>query len=211
MLVFVDESGDAGMKLGKGSSDFLVLTMVVFEKREASIAANEAMAVLRHQFGWKAYREFHFNKMSPRLRLAFLEGVKDLDFRYFSIVIDKAKLTSDNFKKYPNSLYKTACNYLFSNGKHHLRDAHVVVDGSGSRQFKKEFTAYLRKRANQHGPDDVRLISKVQLEDSHKNSLIQLADMICGAVARSFTDKKDAADFRRIVKERESYVQVWPR
>jgi hypothetical protein len=31
MLVFVDESGDAGMKLGKGSSEFFIVTAVLFK------------------------------------------------------------------------------------------------------------------------------------------------------------------------------------
>ena len=34
MLVFVDESGDAGMKLGAGSSDYFVVTAVLFEDHD---------------------------------------------------------------------------------------------------------------------------------------------------------------------------------
>jgi hypothetical protein len=32
MLVFVDESGDTGLKIGRGSSEFLTITLVVFEE-----------------------------------------------------------------------------------------------------------------------------------------------------------------------------------
>lgn len=211
MLAFVDESGDPGMKLGKGSSDYLIITMVVFDSPTDSDAAIAHIAGIRQKARWRADHEFHFNKMSAKYRSAFLEAVKVLNFRFYSIVIDKAKLESENFRKHPDSLYKTACNYLFSNGKKHLRDAHVVVDGSGGKLFKKQFCAYLRKRANEHVPGETRLIRKVQMEDSAKNSLIQLADMVCGAVARSFSGKKDAQDYRRIVKTKEAHVQVWPR
>ena len=31
MLVFIDDSGDAGFKLGKGSTDFFVIAMVIFD------------------------------------------------------------------------------------------------------------------------------------------------------------------------------------
>ena len=55
------------------------------------------------------------------------------------------------------------------------------------------------------------LIRKVQMEDSSKNSLIQLADMACGAVARSFSDRKDAQSYRHIIRRKEAYVQVWPK
>lgn len=211
MIAFVDESGDPGMKLGKGSSNYLVITMVVFDTHEFSNAAISQISTIRQQFGWRADHEFHFNKMSPTYRVSFLEAVKELNFKYYSIVIDKAKLTSDNFREHPDSLYKSACNYLFSNGKDHLRDAHVVVDGSGGKVFKKQLCSYLRKRANEHVPIGTRLVRKVQMEDSAKNSLIQLADMVCGAVARFYSGKKDATTYRRIIQKREAYVQVWPK
>ena len=162
------------------------------------------------QLRWKKDKEFHFNKMSPRYRQQFLEAVKPLNFRYYSMVMDKAKLEHEGFQN-PASLYKCTCNYLFGNAKRHLRDAIVVVDGSGSKQFKKEFTAYLRRRANEHIEGEVQLIKKVKVQDSDKNNLIQLADMCCGAVARSFTDKADAKTYRKIIRKKEAYVQVWPK
>ena len=199
------------MKLGKDSSSYLFITMVVFENPSESNAAIVRIAEIRQGLGWEKETEFHFNKMSPRFRKTFLQSVVSLNFSYFSIVIDKAKLESDNFRNHPESLYKSACNYLFSNAKHTLRNARVVVDGSGSKQFKKQFCAYLKSRANDWVDGDEKLIRKVQMEDSAKNSLIQLADMVCGAVARSFTDKKDARDYRQIVKRKEAHIQVWPK
>ena len=198
------------MKLGKGSSSHLIITMVVFGTPTDSNAAIAHIANIRKQFGWREDHEFHFNKMSPKYRTAFLEAVRELNFCYYSIVIKKAKLESENFKNHPSSLYKSACNYLFSNSKDHLRDAHVVVDGSGGKMFKKQFCTYLRKRANEHVPGETRLIRKVQMEDSAKNSLIQLADMVCGAVARSFSEKKDAQNYRRIIRRKETSIQLWP-
>lgn len=211
MLAFVDESGDSGMKLGKGSSNYLVITMVVFDRIEDAAATEARMAKLRQIFGWKKDFEFHFHKMSRNRKEQFLREIADQAFCYYSIVIDKVKLESDNFKNYPTSLYKCACNYLFSNGKNHLRDAVVVVDGSGSRQFKKEFGSYLRKRANEHIKGEVNLIKKVKVQDSDKNNLIQLADMICGAVGRSFSGKTDARIYRNLVIAKEKHLQVWPR
>jgi Protein of unknown function (DUF3800) len=46
------------------------------------------------------------------------------------------------------------------------------------------------------------------MEHSHSNNLIQLADMVCGAVGRSITSG-DAA-YRNLVKAREKFVQIWP-
>jgi hypothetical protein len=51
----------------------------------------------------------------------------------------------------------------------------------------------------------------VKIQDSLSNNLIQMADMVSGAIARSFTDKPDAAEYRRLIKALEIYVQLWPR
>jgi len=39
----------------------------------------------------------------------------------------------------------------------------------------------------------------------------QLADMVCGTVARSYSGKQDAEVYRPLISHREIYVQVWPR
>jgi hypothetical protein len=56
------------------------------------------------------------------------------------------------------------------------------------------------------------LIRKVSMEPSHSNNLLQLADMVSGAVFRSFkTEKKNRMEFRRLLNARELDVQVWPK
>lgn len=60
--------------------------------------------------------------------------------------------------------------------------------------------------------DGPTLIKKVRTEPSHSNNLLQLADMVCGAVARSFRpDKPDRHVYRKLIRHRELGVQVWPR
>ena len=61
-----------------------------------------------------------------------------------------------------------------------LVDASIVIDGSGDRQFKRAMRSYLRQHL------DERSVRKVRLKDSRKDPLIQLADMVAGAIARSY-------------------------
>jgi hypothetical protein len=91
-----------------------------------------------------------------------------------------------------------------------LDNATVVIDGSGSREFRRELGTYLRKRINDQKGDS-RFIGKIKLQDSHSNNLLQLADMVCGAVARSYNQKEDAETYRRLIAHREIYVQFWPK
>ena len=55
-------------------------------------------------------------------------------------------------------------------------------------------------------------MKKVKTEKSRANNLLQLADMVCGAVARSVvSEKKQARQYRSLIQFRELQVQVWPR
>src|SRR5262245_52547414 len=135
MLVFIDESGDAGLKVDSGSSEFFVVTLVAFEDHEEAIAADTRIDNLRREMSLSSQFEFHFNKLSPKYRQRFLTAISQFEFFYFSIVINKRKLVSPSFQ-HKESFYKYACGLVFENAKPRLGNAIVVIDGSGSKEFK---------------------------------------------------------------------------
>ena len=47
MLVFLDESGDPGMKLQQGSSEYFFVTLVIFEDNEEALRADHHISGLR--------------------------------------------------------------------------------------------------------------------------------------------------------------------
>lgn len=209
MLVFIDESGDPGLKLASGSTDYFIVTLVAFEDNEEALAADQRIQLLKRELGFPPEFEFHFNKVKGSYREAFLAAVAGYGFFYFSIVINKAKLQGPGFK-FKESFYKYTCGLVFENAKPYLDNATVVIDGSGSREFRRQLGSYLRKRINDTKGDS-RFIGKVKIQDSQANNLLQLADMVCGAVARSYSGKDDAKTYRALISHREIYVQFWPK
>ena len=198
----------AGLKVAEGSSEYFVVTAVLFEDLDEATSCDKQVDVLREQLGWPSGTEFHFNRCRRSVRERFLLHVVPFQFFYLSVVIDKRKLSGPGFA-FPNSFYKYAVNLVFQNAKPYLDEATVVIDGSGDRRFKRQLQTYLKARIN----DDkvARRIKQVKIQQSHTNNLIQLADMVCGAVARSFRrDKKDHDLYRKIIRHRELRVQVWP-
>jgi hypothetical protein len=210
VLVFIDESGDPGMKLAGSSSRHFIVTLLAFEDNDEALAADHRITLLKRELRFPVCFEFHFNKLRADYRQEFLKAVSPYEWFYFSIVINKEKLTGKGFQ-YPDSFYKYTCSLVFENAKPYLNDALVVIDGSGSRQFRRQLSTYLRKRINSPGEGN-KLIRKVKLQDSKNNNLLQMADMVCGAIARSFkTEKDDAHVYRKLVSHREVYVQFWPK
>jgi|ERR1051326_3364932 hypothetical protein len=209
MLVFVDESGDPGRKIENGSSRFFVVALVIFEEESEAEAADQRIGLLRRELRINPAFEFRFNKCKETFRTEFLKAVSPYEFFYWGVVIDKdpAKLTGEGFN-YKESFYKYTSGLVFQNAKAVLSNATVVIDGSGTKEFRFELDRYLRRMVN--SPEQ-KLIRKVKVQDSKKNNLLQLADMISGSIYRSYGDKPDAQAYRKLVSHREMYVQRWPR
>jgi hypothetical protein len=207
MLVFVDESGDCGMKRKEGTSELFVIAAVTFNDNQDAENCDKRIAELRQECFRSKNLEFKFNKCCDDYREAFLKGVAEFDFFYLAFGLNKAKLYGPGFE-FKDSFYKYTAKLLFENAKPYLRDASVLIDRTGNREFRQQLERYLKSRIN----IDSEIIRKVKTEPSHSNNLLQLADMICGAVARSLrTEKADRFRFRKLIGHRETSVQVWPK
>jgi hypothetical protein len=207
MLCFVDESGDTGLKVGQGSSPLFTVTLVLFSDNDDATACDQRITLLRRELAIPADFEFHFSETPKKIKEAFFKAVVPYNFFYLAITINKAALYGEGFK-FKNSFYKYACNLVFENAKAHLDNSIVVFDGSGSRQFKRQLETYLKKKINE---GDSSRIKKVRVQDSSKNNLIQLADMVCGTISQSIKHTKaGSGEYRKMISHREVFCQVWP-
>jgi len=208
MLVFIDESGDPGLKLAEGASRFFTIVMIAFEDHDDALACDQRIGLLRTELSLPPDYEFHFKENSDRVREAFFKAVIPYNFFYYGIVINKIQLRGEGFK-YKESFYKYVSSLLFENAKDKLNNAIVVIDQSGRKLFKYQLATYLKKKANTK--EKVR-IKKVKMQDSKGNNLLQLVDMVAGAVNRSLNKKKKGAkEYRDMIGAREISVQIWPK
>lgn len=183
MLVFVDESGDAGRKTGSGSSEFFIVSCVLFPDRKEAGSCDRTIAELKESLGFSQQREFHFNRETPRIREQFLSAVDTHDWLYSFFVLNKERLTGEGFK-YPKSLYKYAVKRAFENISEILEDASVVFDQCGDRHFVKTLRTYLRRNSEAWVKGSRRKIKNVRSSKSHTDNLLQMADMVCGSASR---------------------------
>lgn len=75
MLVFVDESGDPGLKLEQGSSTHFVVALVIFEDHDEAQAADDRIGLLRRELRLDPRYEFRFNKCRRGVREQFLKAL----------------------------------------------------------------------------------------------------------------------------------------
>lgn len=206
MLVFIDESGDAGLKVDEGSSPYFVVTLILFQDKECAKMIDIYFEELRTQLNLHKEYEFHFTKLSHKLRENFLDAVRSFEFKYFSFVIHKENF-DETLIKNGREFYKFAFKEACLLAKPYLAEATVVIDGQSSREFKQEFEKHLKAGLND---DELRRIKKVKMQDSHKNNLLQLADMVCGAIGAFHRKDKYQTDFYwKKIKLREEIVEIF--
>lgn len=208
MLVLIDESGDCGMNSKRGSSPYFIVTAVIFEDNDEAAGCDNRIVKLREDLKLHDRFEFKFNKCNHAFRKQFLEATSTFAYFYSAMIINKAKLYGAGFQ-YKEPFYKYATSLVFENCKPRLREAKVIVDRCGNRVFREQLANYLKKKINPVG--QASLIRKVTMEDSRSNNLLQLADMVCGAVARCYTEREDKDGFRQIIRHRELEAQFWPK
>lgn len=208
MLVFVDESGDAGFKLNQGSSDVFVVTLVIFKDNNDASVADSGINQLREEMHLHPSFEFKFNKLNANRRKHVLRRLASFDFQYHCLVVKKKNLDASGLTR-SESFYKFACSLAFEMAREFLSEAIVIIDGSGSKEFRHELQKYLKTRMNLEQPER-RRIAKVKINDSSKNNLLQFTDMICGAVSRWYKNRPDRLVYREIIRKSEGLVEDWP-
>ncbi|MBZ0104620.1 MAG: DUF3800 domain-containing protein [Sulfuricella denitrificans] len=193
MLVLIDESGDAGFKIAKGSTPHFVVAMVIFRDFKEAERASVAIGGAREQLRVKS--EFKFNKSSHPVRDAFFEVVNPFHFSVRAVVVHKSQIYSDNLRENKEMFYNYFVKLLLKHDNDVLQGARVKIDGSGDREFKRELERYLKQQI-QTGK-----IASVKFAESHRDNLIQLADMAAGAIARSYRDddRKHADRWRKML------------
>lgn len=188
MLVFIDDSGDPGFKLDKGSSRTFVIACIIFEDNLDAEETALEIKKLRRELGKPDYFEFRFNKCSKEERIKFFNKVAHSKFKYRAIVMEKEKIYGEELMKSKKSFYSYPIKMVLKHSFGSIKNAKVRIDGSGEREFRKRMAAYLRKQVNIKSD----IITDVKFRDSKKDVLIQLADMVAGAINRSFSGKDDS-------------------
>jgi hypothetical protein len=197
VLIFVDDSGDPGFKLGAGSSDYFVISLVIFDDDLAAEAAALKIKQYRRALGFPDNSEFKFNKSRPAIKEGFLNCINDEDFRVRSLVVSKQDIYSAELRSNKNSFYSYVIKLVLQHSEGTIENASIKIDGSGDRIFRKSFICYLRKELNQ---GDRHVVKNCKLVDSKSNVLIQMADMVAGAVRRSYDEsKRDHSLYKDII------------
>jgi hypothetical protein len=193
MKIAIDESGDTGRKLWRGSSRWFVLAAAIVPEALNGCGPT-CQHVARYREQYMGDEELHYSKNTHQQHMDFLQYMHDKDFVFASVAIDKRRLLLK--KPYLFRTKMTLLHYafdsLFTELKPWLDNPTVLIDTNGSRHFNRALSRHLLGVFGSHHKGDVHSIKQVMAVDSRSEPLVQLADYVAGAV-RHYVDTTNTA------------------
>lgn len=205
MIIFIDESGDAGFKISKGSSSYFVIVLVIFD--DELIAEEVALQIkkLKRKLNLHNNYEFKFNKSSKKFKEEFLSCIQPFAFRIRAIVVNKEKIYSKLLRKKTESFYNYFLKCLLEHNNETISNAKLRLDGLGEKKFKLALQTYLRQQLNS---STKHIMNNLKFRNSKNDVLIQMADMIAGSLRRFYEDSKtDSKQYWNIISKKKE--DIW--
>lgn len=203
MLIFIDDSGDPGFRIEKGSSAVFVIALVIFHDELEAEKASIAIKELRRKLKVSDLYEFKFNKTSREFKNTFLDTVKSFKFQVRAIVVKKQAIHSPRLRNYKENFY----NYIIMQvikQSYAIKNAKLRFDKRGEKALRNELRVYLSRELdnkNKHIFHDLKFV------DSRQNTLIQLADMVAGSIFSHFTNKDKS--YLTMFKKAKRIEDIW--
>ncbi len=204
MLVFIDESGDPGFKIGEGSSAYFVISLVIFDDHLEAEKASVTIKELRRNLGLSDKYEFKFNTTKKEIIRNFIETVRKFKFCVRAMVVDKKGIYHKRLRSDKESFYNYFIMQLLDKSKNRLIDAKLFFDSRGERAVRNELRSYLSKRLNN---SENHIFSKFKFVDSKQNTLVQLADIVSGSIMYRYT--KGDTSFLQKLKRQGRIEDLW--
>ncbi|WP_166961336.1 DUF3800 domain-containing protein [Yeosuana marina] len=208
---YIDESGDKSIHFEKdGVTTFFIVSAIIIDE-DSVVQIREEFKKISSYFtqapevksNSKSFRDFDN-------RINFLKKISTLDFRIYSVIVDKRKIFEDSGLKFRNSFFKYVNGLL----DHELYDYYpylkLVADNHGSEQFMDGFINYVE---NNHNQTELFRGPEFQFSDSKSEPLIQLADFITGSIAKCYEPGKveqRSSEILRILNRHILHLREWP-
>lgn len=199
MIIAIDDAGDPGFKLNKGSSRYFVIASVFFDDDLDAEEVGLKIKRLRRDLNWHKLHEFKFRKLAAPYKLHFFGAVKNVNFKVIIAIIDKETITDTQLKKNPSKLYNSIILETLKASTVKLSKAHIYIDGEASNNYRRSVKTLFRQNLPKNA------IKHVTYLDSEKDNLIQLADMIAGATLLS--TKSDRTDSRTYISMIQEHIE----
>lgn len=196
-----DEAGDVSLNFTKGASRYFVPAFIATQTPDR---LREKLAELRQTLRLSETHEFKFHKMtSTKIRNEVFSALAQADFQAWGLIVDKTRLpkifeTTESIEIYTHFITELL-GFIPSQLQ---KDATLILDEFGSTpDLRTELRRTMTKRQMP------KLFKRVIVRSSHKESLIQVADLVAGAIMRR--DSQNDADAFDMISRKVKRLELY--
>lgn len=145
MLVFIDDSGDPGFKIEKGSSPVFIIGLVIFNDELEAEKTSLSIKELRRKLGVSDKYEFKFNKTNRKFRTSFINTISRYKFRVRAIVADKNVIYSQRLRTKKENFYNYMIMQVLRHSNGSIKNAKLKFDKRGEKEVRNQLRVYLSR------------------------------------------------------------------
>jgi hypothetical protein len=199
--IYVDESGSPDIH--DHTPPVFIVAAVVVESRQELAGLEQRFKNAFSAIGRPEEHELKTAGLSVRKHARVLRELSLLEYQWAAACFDKPNLTTAGFAD-PLTLYRYSFQFLIGELLTVSWQADLVLDQNSTDIVQQELEAYLRR---QNSGLPVSRLGSVKFSDSSKTRLVQLADLVAGAVRRFMAGERHPL---LEIEDKMISVQFWP-
>jgi Protein of unknown function (DUF3800) len=200
-VIYIDESGNPDVK--DLAPRVFVVAAVVIESRQDVAELDRRFANAAAVIQRPLDHELRTAGLSVAKHARVLHELSLIEYQWAAACFHKHRLTSPGFED-PKTLYRYAFQFLIGELLTVVWQADLVIDEHSADRFQRQLERYLRK---QSVGLPLNRLNSIRFGSSSKIRLIQLADLVAGAVRRSTAGEPGPLDE---IEHQMINLQHWP-
>ncbi|WP_271785352.1 DUF3800 domain-containing protein [Aquimarina algiphila] len=207
VIAFADEFGNNSFDFSTQGSHFIIASVIMNQDELSEIQTQ--LEEIRKRFFQTGEIKSSKVKNNHSRRILILKELKKVNFSVYAVVIDKRKLFGEGFK-YKQSFYKYLNGILYKELYRTFPQLELKVDEHGGNDFMRSFKKYVEK-------NHIRNLfagSDFQIQKSHNDLGVQLADMMAGTLGYIFDELKKSdksSEFAELINDKLISLNQFPK
>ena len=210
IYAFTDEAGNQGFDFSKNDiSTHFIVTAIMVEEDKVKEVEKEVEEVRKRYFQTGEMKSSLVGRNHNR-RIKILEQLTRIDFKIFSVVVDKREIKGYGGLQYRKSFYKFINNLVHKELRSAFPILTICADEIGTNEYMKSFIKYVKEK--EEFPNLLQ-DREFYFEDSKNSVILQLADFISGTLLFTYDANKSqgAPNFMEILNENIIRIENYPK
>jgi hypothetical protein len=203
-IIYFDESGSPDLN-NIYEKPYFIVSAIILDGKRPEVMVRKKIDSLKVILSKPQEYEFKSGDFNTKEYELIMKELTTIGFEYCAACFIKPELKTEGFT-HPKSFYKYTTQYLVGTVLDYVGDAKLQFDEYGGKDssFKDEFFEYLR---NQNSGFPRQKIEQLNMLDSKTEPLIQLADLMAGAIKMEL---KGYAKLLNIIEEKIIEIRCFP-